>query len=103
MAEAKPDQMDYYQQEDLLKPDYQPPKTGWMDTPVDFRPGSWIYPGKPKHLEYLGLPNPREWAVTDEDWKLPENWKEIILDGIRERLDKYRTFKIFMDVCVRCG
>ncbi len=103
MAEAKPDQMDYYQQEDLLKPDYHPPKTGWMDTPVDFRPGSWIYPGKPKHLEYLGLPNPREWAVTDEDWKLPENWKEILLDGIQERLDKYRTFKIFMDVCVRCG
>ena len=39
----------------------------------------------------------------DEDWQLPENWKEIILKGMKERLEKYRTFKIFMDICVRCG
>lgn len=39
----------------------------------------------------------------DEDWKLPSNWKEIILEGIRERLDKYRSLKVFMDICVRCG
>ncbi|MBW1806783.1 MAG: (Fe-S)-binding protein [Deltaproteobacteria bacterium] len=103
MAEAKFDQVEYYKHDELLKPDYQPPKTNWMDTPVDFRPGSWIYPGKAKHLEYLGLPNPRDWAVTDDDWKLPENWKEIVHTGMRELLDKYRTFKIFMDICVRCG
>ncbi|MBW1871642.1 MAG: (Fe-S)-binding protein [Deltaproteobacteria bacterium] len=103
MAEAKFDQVEYYKHDELLNPDYQPPKTNWMDTPVDFRPGSWIYPGKAKHLEYLGLPNPRDWAVTDDDWKLPENWKEIVHTGMRELLDKYRTFKIFMDICVRCG
>jgi Fe-S oxidoreductase len=97
------DQVEYYKPEDLLTVDYRPPETGWMDTPVDFRPGSWIYPGKPKHLEYLGLPNPRQWSPTDENWKLPENWKEIILAGIKERLEKYRSFKIFMDICVRCG
>ena len=97
------DQVEYYKPEDLLTVDYRPPETGWMDTPVDFRPGTWIYPGKPKHLEYLGLPNPRQWAPTDENWKLPENWKEIILAGIKERLEKYRSFKIFMDICVRCG
>ena len=97
------DQVEYYKPEDLLTVDYRPPETGWMDTPVDFRPGSWIYPGKPKHLEYLGFPNPRQWSPTDEDWKLPENWKEIVLAGIKERLEKYRSFKIFMDICVRCG
>ena len=33
----------------------------------------------------------------------PENWREIFLQGFRERLDKYRTLKVFMDICVRCG
>jgi hypothetical protein len=46
MADVKFDQMGFYKQEELMKFDYHPPKTGWMDTPVDFRPGSWIYPGK---------------------------------------------------------
>jgi Fe-S oxidoreductase len=100
---SKFDEADYYEQEDLLKIDYTPPRTGWMDTPVDFRPGSFIYPGKAKNLAYLDLPNPREWAVTDEDWKLQENWKEIVLNGMAERLSKYRSFKLFMDICVRCG
>jgi Fe-S oxidoreductase len=95
--------MKYYKHDELLKFDYRPPTTGWMDTPTDFRPGSWIYPGKSKHLKYLDLPNPRDWVVTEEDWKLPKNWKEIVLDGMRERLSKSRTFKIFMDICVRCG
>jgi len=98
-----PDQPDYYRQEDLLNVDWRPPKTPWMDTPVDFRHGTYIYPGKPKNLQILGLPNPREWAVTDEDWKLPDNWKQIVLEGMAERLKKYRSFQLFMDICVRCG
>jgi Fe-S oxidoreductase len=83
--------------------DHKPPQTGWMDTPVVFRPGTWCYGAKPKNLNALDLPNPREWSPADEDWKLPENWKEIILEGMRERLEKFRSFKIFMDICVRCG
>jgi Fe-S oxidoreductase len=83
--------------------DHKPPQTEWMDTPVEFRPGTWCYSGKAKNLEAVGLPNPREWSPPDEDWKLPSNWKEIILEGMRERLGKYRSFKIFMDICVRCG
>jgi [DsrC]-trisulfide reductase subunit K len=102
-SDTKFDQIEHYKHEDIVKVDYTPPKTGWMDTPVDFRPGSWIYPGKAKHLEYLDLPNPREWSPTDDDWQLPENWKEIIQKGFKERLDKYRSFKLFMDICVRCG
>jgi len=103
MAKATFDQMEYYDPQQIAAVSHRPPAGGWMDTPVEFRPGTWIYPGKAKHLEYLGLPNPRDWAVTDEDWKLPDNWKEIVHKGIRERLDKYRSFKVFMDVCVRCG
>jgi Fe-S oxidoreductase len=98
-----PDQVNYYRQEDLVQIDYRPPQTAWMDTPVDFRPGSYIYPGKAKNLKILDLPNPRDWAITDDDWKLPENWKQIVLEGMAERLGKYRSFRIFMDCCVRCG
>ncbi len=103
-ARAKPDQLEYYQPEKMLQVDHRRlPENGWMEQPVDFRPGSFIWPTKPKNLEYIGFPNPREWLPTDQDWKLPTNWKEIIFEGMRERLDKYRSFKVFMDVCVRCG
>jgi Fe-S oxidoreductase len=83
--------------------DHRPPATGWMDTPVEFRPGTWCYAAKTKNLEAAGLPNPREWSPIDEDWKLPDNWKQIVLEGLRERLEKYRSLRIFMDICVRCG
>lgn len=89
--------------EELVRIDYEPPRTAWMDTPVDFRPGTWSYSGAAKNLTYLGLPNPRAWQPHDQDWKLPENWKQIILDGMRERLEKFRSFKLFMEICVRCG
>ncbi len=103
MVEVKADQVEYYKKDELVQIDYRPPATGWMETPVDFRPGSYIYPGKGRHLKYLDMPNPRTWVVTEEDWKLPENWKEIVLTGMKERLEKYRSFKVFMDICVRCG
>ena len=89
--------------EEMSSVDYTFPKTDWMDTPVDFKPGTWNYAATADSLEYLDQPNPRTWQPSDEDWQPPENWKEIILDGMRERLDKFRSFKIFMDVCVRCG
>jgi len=89
--------------DELVKISYQPPQKGWMDTPVAFRPGTWCYSAAPKNLKALGLPNPREWQPPDEDWKLPENWQEIILKGFRDRLNKYRSFQLFLDICVRCG
>ena len=103
MAEPKFDEMDFYKQDALLDFSYDPPQQHWMDTKPDFRPGTFIYPGKAKHLEYLGINNPREWMPTDEDWKLPDNWQQIIHDGFKERLDKYRSLRVFMDTCVRCG
>ena len=87
----------------LISINYAPPKTAWMETPVDFRPGTWSYSGVAKNLTYLDLPNPRAWQPADVDWKLPENWQAIILEGMKERLEKYRSFRLFMDVCVRCG
>jgi Fe-S oxidoreductase len=83
--------------------DHKVPQPGWMETPVEFRPGTWCYSGKPKNLNVVGLPNPREWSPPDEDWKLPDNWKEIVLEGLRERLEKFRSLRLFMDICVRCG
>lgn len=89
--------------EELSKIDYRPPKTGWMDTPVVFKEGMYCHGAKPKSLETVEFPNPRDWRPADADWKLPENWKEIILNGIAERLERYRSFRLFMDICVRCG
>jgi Fe-S oxidoreductase len=74
-----------------------------METPVEFKPGMFCHGSKPKSLETLGFPNPRDWRPADADWKLPENWKEIILEGMAERLQKYRSFRLFLDICVRCG
>ncbi len=88
---------------ELSQIQHVPPKTPWMDTPVVLQDGRWCYSAKPKSLEYLGMPYGRIWSPADEDWKLPENWQEIIFGGIRERLSKFRSFKVFMDICVRCG
>lgn len=89
--------------EELAQINLRPPRRGWMDIPVEFKPGTWCYSAAPKNLRALGLPNPREWQPTDADWKLPAHWQEIILKGMKERLDRFRSFKLFMDICVRCG
>lgn len=79
------------------------PKKDWWDVPAEFKPGNYAYPAKQEIVEYHKFPNPRIWDPESDDWKLPENWKEIILQGLKERLDKFRSLKIFMDCCVRCG
>src|SRR5664280_2512666 len=95
MATVKP--------EDLVQIDYTPPQGNWLEPIQELRRGTFCYSALAKNLQYLGLPNPREWQPMDQDWKLPENWKEIILAGMKERLEKYRSFRLFMDICVRCG
>jgi Fe-S oxidoreductase len=89
--------------EPLIQIEHKPPQKDWRDPRVEFRKGTFCYSALPKNLKYLGLPNPREWQPSDADWKLPPGWKQILLDGIRERLQKYRSFRLFMDICVRCG
>ena len=83
--------------------DHHPSRKPWMEVKTQFKPGSFLYAGKPSSLETVGLPNPREWSPTDDDWKLPADWKGIVREGIKDRLDRFRTFKLFMDICVRCG
>jgi Fe-S oxidoreductase len=90
--------------EELLRISFRPQKgKDWTDPHVDFRKGTYCYSAAAKNLKALNLPNPRDWQPFDRDWKLPPNWKQIILDGMRERLAKFRSFRLFMDVCVRCG
>jgi [DsrC]-trisulfide reductase subunit K len=89
--------------ETLTQIDYRPPQRDWRDPSVEFRKGAFCYSAAPKNVEYLGLPNPRKWQPSDTDWKLPPDWKRIILEGMRERLEKFRSFRLFMDICVRCG
>ena len=83
--------------------DYKPPRSKWMDTPVEFNKGHYCYGAKPKNLEYIGFPNSREWNPAEDDWKLVENWKEIFLEGMENLLRKFRSFRLYMDICVRCG
>ena len=91
--------------EQMMQIDHRPPERGWEDPKIDFeaRRGAYCYSAKAKMLEYLGLPNPRNWQPYDDDWKLPPDWKEIILKGMKDRLERFRSFQLFMDICVRCG
>ena len=68
-----------------------PKSTGWMDTPTVLREGIHCYSANPKSLEYVGMPHARKFDPQQADWKLPENWQEILHEGFKERLDKYRS------------
>jgi Fe-S oxidoreductase len=94
--------------EELLKIKHSPwqlgLEKGWMRTlPVEIKHGMHCYAGEAKNVAAVGMPNPRQWSASDEDWKLPENWKQIVLDGFDDRLKRFRSFRLFMDICVRCG
>ncbi|MCA1944267.1 MAG: (Fe-S)-binding protein [Desulfovibrio sp.] len=89
--------------DELLNFQFGAPNVGWMEHKPVFKEGNFAYPAKPDVIRDLGFPNPREWSPLDEDWKLPENWMEIVREGMKDRLERYRSFKIFMDICVRCG
>jgi hypothetical protein len=59
--------------EELIDIQHRPPRSDWMATPTNIRKGMYCYASNPKSVEYVGLPNAREWYPTEEDWKLPEN------------------------------
>ena len=83
------------EKEKPLKIDYTPPEKSWMDPSVEFRKGTYGYPGAPKHEKYLDLPHPRD-GTRMPDWKLPQNWKEILLKGMEDRLNRYRSYRLFL-------
>jgi Fe-S oxidoreductase len=76
---------------------------GWLDTRAEIREGIYCYGAKGKNLAAVDLPNARDWSPAEEDWKLPENWQEIFMEGFKARLGRFRSLKLFMDICVRCG
>ncbi len=89
--------------QELLPIETKKPDGDWQDPAVQFRKGVICYSAAPKNVRALAMPNPREWQPFDSDWKLPPDWQRTLLEGMRERLRKYRSFRLFMDICVRCG
>jgi len=89
--------------EELAQISYRPPARDWTDPAVEFVHGKYNYGATPDKAKYLEWPHVRKFQPTHDDWELPDNWQQIIFEGMRERLHKYRSFRIFMDVCVRCG
>lgn len=90
--------------EETAKIDHKTPlMKGWMDEPVDMKAGIYCYGSKPKNIDYVDMPYSKEWNPTHDDWQLPEDWKGIIQEGFKDRLDRFRSVKLFMDICVRCG
>lgn len=88
---------------ELIQIDYRPPAKSWMETKAELRPGYYVNAANPKWLEMIDYPYPRAWKVSDEDWQLPADWKEIVLQGMEDRLQRFRSLKLFFDICVRCG
>ncbi|MFP4226140.1 MAG: sulfate reduction electron transfer complex DsrMKJOP subunit DsrK [Desulfobacterales bacterium] len=83
--------------------DHTPPEEEWEKIESPITEGRFAYPAKGKNLEIMEFRAPGEWSPKDEEWPLPDNWQEIIHEGFKERLEKYRSLKVFMDICVRCG
>ena len=79
------------------------PAEGWLETKPKFVPGSYCYPAQKATMELMHMPHPHEWDPAAEDWNLPDNWEKILCDAFEERLQKHRSLKVFMDICVRCG
>ena len=82
---------------------YQPPPKGWMDVKPDFRPGTYCNLASPKWMEWIDYPFPASRSVAEDKWELPTDWKEIVLQGMEDRLSRFRSLKLFFDICVRCG
>ena len=75
-------------------------------TEKDYKSGFYSYMALPKQVDSEFFKMPFGDVVREpleKDWKLPENWKNIILNEMKDTLEKNRAFKVFMDICVRCG
>jgi len=82
---------------------HKTPEKEWMDIKPELKRGMYCGIVEPHTMEDLGLPNLGKWQAYDEKWPLPENWKEIVRKEILRRMEMHRSFKLFMDICVRCG
>jgi len=71
------------------------PLTGEINIPA-IQPDATAHyksnPAKEDHNKFLGFPGARV-----------ENWRELAIGRMGELLDKYKSLRVFMDICVRCG
>ncbi len=58
----------------------------------DAMAGSKPYMASPVHQEKLGFPK-----------ELPDDWKDRAIKRMGELLTKYRSLRVYMDACVKCG
>lgn len=54
--------------------------------------GTSPFISRPEFDEKLGYPG-----------ELPEDWKDKVLDKMKDLLGRYRSFQVFMDSCIKCG
>ncbi len=50
------------------------------------------FPAAPEFQEKLGYPGER-----------PDNWQEVALNKMQDLRGKFRSFRLFLDICVKCG
>ena len=78
----------------------------WLKPQKKVEHGYTSYLALPKQVnsEFFKMPFGHvERDIFSDDLKLPRNWEKIFLDTMKETLEKNRAFKVFMDICVRCG
>jgi Fe-S oxidoreductase len=80
----------------VAKPDIQTPELKeYVEIPA-LKEGAMAHSSpfvaKPDHQEALGFPA-----------ELVDNWEEVAINKMGDLLDKYRSFKVFLDICVHCG
>ncbi|VAX19090.1 Sulfite reduction-associated complex DsrMKJOP protein DsrK (=HmeD), partial [hydrothermal vent metagenome] len=51
-----------------------------------------LHPASEEHNKALGFPGKRV-----------DNWQEKAIDKMGELLSKYKSLRVYMDICVRCG
>jgi Fe-S oxidoreductase len=79
------------------------PRGGCKGKDISYHDGMFCPPAAASDVRQLGLPYSPAKPSDEVDWELPQDWKGIILRGMKERLEKHRSFRLFMDSCVRCG
>ncbi|WP_022855052.1 sulfate reduction electron transfer complex DsrMKJOP subunit DsrK [Thermodesulfobacterium thermophilum] len=79
------------------------PAKDWMEIKPELKKGYYLSIVEPKYLEELDLPHMGKWQPYDEKWPLPDDWREKVKEELQRRLRINRGFKLFMDICVRCG
>ncbi|HDK37949.1 MAG TPA: (Fe-S)-binding protein, partial [Thiolapillus brandeum] len=80
----------------MAKANFEVPKLQEYPEVPKIEPGSMAhletFKAKPEFQEALGFPG-----------EMQENWQEQAIDAMGDMLKKYRSLKVYMDSCVKCG